>query len=100
VSRINKSFAIQSEVKRTSDSNYGTADRQWNNWRCRGKDNYRENQVSAWNFGFGTRAANCLAQIFVCNPPNQRIITKLKDRSLNERKVVAEAAVLAAASDG
>jgi tellurite resistance protein len=36
----------------------------------------------------------------VCNPPNQRIITKFKDRTLNERKVVAEAAVLAAASDG
>jgi tellurite resistance protein len=36
----------------------------------------------------------------VCNPPNQRIITRFKDRSLKERKVVAEAAVLAAASDG
>jgi tellurite resistance protein len=36
----------------------------------------------------------------VCNPPNQRIITRFKDRSLEERKVVAEAAVLAAASDG
>lgn len=36
----------------------------------------------------------------VCNPPNQRIISRFKDRSLEERKVVAEAAVLAAASDG
>ena len=36
----------------------------------------------------------------VCNPPNQRIIARFKDRSLKERKVVAEAAVLAAASDG
>lgn len=36
----------------------------------------------------------------VSNPPNQRIISKFKDRSLEERKVVAEAAVLAAAPDG
>ena len=36
----------------------------------------------------------------VGNPPNQRIITRFKDRSLEERKVVAEAAVMAAASDG
>lgn len=36
----------------------------------------------------------------VCNPPNQRIINKFRDRNLEERKVVAGAAVLAAASDG
>jgi tellurite resistance protein len=36
----------------------------------------------------------------VSNPPNQRIITRFKDRSIRERKVVAEAAVLGAASDG
>ena len=36
----------------------------------------------------------------VCNPPNQRIIARFKDRSLKERKVVAETAVLTAASDG
>jgi tellurite resistance protein len=36
----------------------------------------------------------------VCNPPNPRIISRFKDRSIEERKIVAEAAVLAAASDG
>ena len=36
----------------------------------------------------------------VCNPPNQRIITRFKDRSIEERRIVAEAAVMAAASDG
>jgi len=36
----------------------------------------------------------------VRNPPDQRIITRFKDRSLKERKVVADAAVLSAASDG
>jgi tellurite resistance protein len=36
----------------------------------------------------------------VCHPPSQRVINRFKDRSLKERKVVAEAAVLAAGSDG
>jgi tellurite resistance protein len=36
----------------------------------------------------------------VCNPPNQRIINKFKDRTLKERKIVAEAAVSGAAADG